>query len=138
MHISSQTNILISAVQAFSGNQLVHADDCALLAETAALSGMDVALAELCFTAKFLHKTFQLMKRIGPMGEGYDSLSTEFESNISKARELMNRIAEAMPDEDRERFSRTYLALAGPAFGAMMELVRDLNWMKNYSLDQKA
>jgi hypothetical protein len=138
MLISTDTNAYIAAVREFSRNQLKHPEDCALLAEAAMLSSMDAELGELCFTAKFLHKTFTIMSRIGPHGDGYEQLSAEFESNIAKASDLMQRLAAALPEEDRVRFMRSYLSLSGAAFGSMMELVHDLNWMKNYSLDQKA
>jgi hypothetical protein len=138
MLISTNTNALIAAVQEFSGNQLKHPEDCALLAEAAALASMDAELGELCFAAKFLHKTFTIMKRIGPLADGYEQLSAEFESNIAKAAELMRRLAAAVPEEDRARFTQAYLSMSGAAFASMMEFVHDLNWMKNYSLDQKA
>jgi hypothetical protein len=124
--------------RSFSGDQLQRADDCALLAETATLASMETVLADLCFTAKFLHKTFALMMRIGSLGDGYDKLSMEFESNTEKARTMLSALSEAMPSGERDRFTLEYLEVSGPAFEAMMELVHDLNWMKNYSLETKA
>ncbi|HLP15446.1 MAG TPA: hypothetical protein VK470_04245 [Bacteroidota bacterium] len=137
MEISTSTKTYIAAVRQFSGSQLKREDDCALLAEAASAGDRDAELSELCFTAKFLHKTFALMTRIGPLGEGYDKLAAEFESNIGAAVTLLARIAEAMPAEDRLRFTKMYLALSGPALDSMMELVHDLAWMKNYSIDAK-
>jgi hypothetical protein len=138
MQISAKTKTYIEAVRQFSGDQLKRADDCALLAETAAQRSLTPALDELCFTAKFLHKTFALMMRIGSLGEGYDKLAAEFDANSAKARDILTMLAGAMPEEDRGRFMRTYLELSATAFDAMMDLVHDLNWIKNYSLDVKA
>jgi hypothetical protein len=138
MLISDNTDKFIDAVQQYSGNQLTHAADCALLVEAARLHSMEDAFADLCFTSKFMHKTFGVMKRIGSQGEGYDKLSEEFESNSVKAHALMQTIAERMPVDDRIRFTQTYLAMSGPSVQAMMALVRDLSWLKNYSIDSRA
>jgi len=138
MHISETTHALINAVHQYSGNQLRHAADCALLVEASAMHGRQNALADLTFTAKFLHKTFGVMQRIGAQGEGYDKLSEEFESNVAKAQELMRSIAGTMPEDDRARFTGTYLSVSAPSFQAMMELVQDLSWLKNYSIDARA
>ena len=138
MLISENTDKFIDAVQQYSGNQLTHAADCALLVEAARVHSMDDAFADLCFTSKFMHKTFGVMKRIGLQGEGYDKLSEEFESNNVKARALMEAIAGKMPADDRIRFTETYLAMSGPSMQAMMDLVRDLSWLKNYSIDTRA
>ena len=138
MHISTHTRTYIDAVRQFSGDRLQHPDDLALIAEAAALHAKDAALAELCFTAKFLHKSFDIMKRIGPHADGYGKLASEFEANYAKAGDLLRDLAGTLPDGDRERFTQHYLSLSGPALESMLELVHDLNWMKNYSLDAKA
>lgn len=138
MRISPETDTYIAAVAQFSGNQLQHPDDCALLVEASALQAKEHVLDDLCFTAKFLHRTFLILQRIGVDGEGYGALSAEFESNLSKARDMMEQIAAVMPDEDRTDFAARYLALSAPAFASMLELLHDLYWMKNYSLDGKA
>ena len=78
------------------------------------------------------------MTRIGPSGEGYDKLSEEFEANSVKVQELLRSIAGGMPAEDRTVFNGAYLAQTAPAFQAMMELVHDLSWLKNYSIDTRA
>ncbi len=138
MHISDNTHALIDAVQQYSGNQLKHPAECALLVEASSLHGQQNALADLTFTAKFLHKTYGVMRRIGAQGEGYDKLSEEFESNVARAQELMRSIADTMTEEDRSRFTGTYLSVSAPSFEAMMELVHDLSWLKNYSIDARA
>lgn len=138
MVISEHTQKFTAAVQEYSGNQLMHPADCSLLIEAASLHAKQNDLADLSFTAKFLHKTFAVMKRIGSQGEGYDKLSEEFEANSMKAQELMKSIADTMPEDDRIRFTQTYLAVSAPSFQSMMELVHDLSWLKNYSIDTRA
>jgi hypothetical protein len=138
MLISPNTKKFIDAVQQYSGDQLLHPDACALLVETASLHSMQDELADLCFTAKFIHKTFGVMKRIGSLGEGYDKLSEEFAANSAKAQKLVQSIADTMPAEDRNGFSATFLVLTPPALQAMMELVHDLTWIKNYTIDMRA
>lgn len=138
MRISDDTHTFIDAVQQYSGNRLKHAADCALLVEAAEVHAMHTALADLTFTSKFLHKTFGVMIRVGAQGEGYEKLSEEFASNTAKAQELMKSIAGAMPADDKARFTETYLSMSGPSFQAMMELVHDLSWLKNYSIDARA
>lgn len=138
MLISTETQTYIDAVNRFSGNALKHPEDCARLVEASRQQAMEAVLADLCFTAKFLHKTYALMQRLGPLGDGAEHLSTEFQSNLHTASNLMTTLADAMPDEDRMHCVQTYCSLSGPALGMLMELVHDLNWMKNYSLDHKA
>jgi len=138
MRIHEATTTYIEAVQRYSGGQLIHAGDCALLVEASEQHGLKDALADLSFTAKFLHKTFGVMNRIGAAGEGYDRLSEEFESNTVKAQSLLTSIADTMDADDRSRFTETYLALTGASFQSLLELVHDLSWVKNYTIDMKA
>jgi hypothetical protein len=137
MELSTTTQTYIAAVRQFSGNQLKREHDCALLTEIAHTHALDAELAELCFIAKFLHKTVAIMKRIGPMGEGYDKLAFEFSANVEKSQLVLAAFAERMHEVEQSRFRKQYLEIAPASLEALIELAGDLAWMKNYALDAK-
>jgi hypothetical protein len=138
MHISHATTTFIEAVQEYSGRRLQHVDACQLLVEASEHHSLQQAMADLCFTAKFLHKTFGVMKRIGAEGEGYDTLAKEFEANTTKARMLVQSLIEKMDEEDGRGIAQTYLTATAQSFSVMMELMHDLSWVKNYTIDTRA
>lgn len=98
---------------------------------------MNAQLEDLAFSAKFLTKSFDLMKRIGKGGEGYDTIESEFTSQTEKSRNLITQFLEKAEPMTRSHFSGTYLSLDTIALQNLMQLFHDLSWYKNYLIDRK-
>jgi hypothetical protein len=77
------------------------------------------------------------MTRIGRKGEGYDRLANEFSEAAAKTRTLVTSLIAGSPDDVRERFTSTYLAMTQEGLENLLSLCRDLSWYKNWLIDTK-
>lgn len=135
MQSSSATEEFLHRLSAFSGNTLSRPDDLALLIDIAATHDKAATLDELSFLAKFLHKTYGIMKRIGREAQGYDRLSTEFAASMERARELLEGLLSLAPPERRQEADRQYLAMTPESLQNLLSLFHDLGWLKNWQID---
>jgi hypothetical protein len=102
------------------------------LAERHSLSG---TVDDLAFSAKFLTKSFDLMKKVGKGGEGYDKLETEFSVQMKKFQVLIHQLLEKSDAMTKAHFVQTYLAMDTVSMQNLMQLLHDLSWYKNYLID---
>ncbi|MEK6565960.1 MAG: hypothetical protein AABZ41_04560, partial [Bacteroidota bacterium] len=87
------------------------------------------------FHAKFVVKSQDVMKRIGPTGEGYDKLSTEFSASVEKASALLKTLVKEAPDEVKQQFVRMFFSMDQDSLSRLMRLFADLSWVKNWQVD---
>ncbi len=135
MILSTQTKELLSKINETSGDSLQRAMDLGALLEISFLHNKTTILNDIAFHAKFLAKTFELMKRIGKDGEGYDKLYNEFSASLEKFRQMILQILENAPNDVKALFTSQYLSLSTIAMERLMQLIHDLSWYKNYLID---
>lgn len=135
MTLSPSTKSLLAEIHSASGGTLQRSMDLGVLLEIAGQRSMMPQLDDLAFFSKFLSKSFELMKRIGKGGEGYDKLESEFSFHTEKARGLLSTLLEHTDAMTRTHFANTYLAMDTIALQNLMQLFHDLSWYKNYRLD---
>lgn len=135
MEISPDTAAALAALNSFSGGKLVRAPDLGVLMELAVRSDRRASFDELSFLAKFLHRALGIMKRIGKSAEGYDKLSAEFNASLEKATEIVRELVAGAPSAEAARFQGEYLAMTPVSFDALLELLYDLSWHKNWLID---
>ncbi|KAB2924589.1 MAG: hypothetical protein F9K22_06145 [Bacteroidetes bacterium] len=133
MTLSPTTRALLSDIAAASAGRLQRSMDLGTLIELSVQRSLPSALDDLAFSAKFLTKSFELMKRIGKGGEGYDRLEQEFAAQMEKARAAITGLTAGSPAEPH--FSATYLSMDTDALQNVMQLFHDLGWYKNYRID---
>lgn len=138
MTFSKQTKELLAQITETSKNSLQRAMDLGTLLELSHQYDKQIALEDLAFTAKFLTKTMELMKRIGQSGDGYDALYTEFSSNIVKSHKILKSIIENAPPDVNKLFTSQYLFRNTTAMENSMKLFHDLSWYKNYLIDHQS
>lgn len=136
MIISQDTQSFVSALQRFSHEQIQHPDDLASLIELARIHHLAGVLDDLSFLAKFLVKTSGVMNRVGPGEEGFDKLSREFSTNLEKASTYLRTLVKEAPEDVKHHFTTTYFAMTADALTARMQLLRDVNWLKNWKIDR--
>ncbi|MFZ4619797.1 MAG: hypothetical protein ACOYNS_04500 [Bacteroidota bacterium] len=95
-------------------------------------------LDDLAFSSKFIIKSFELMQRIGKDGNGYEKLSSEFASQISKSQSVLKQLLEFSDEMTRRNFSGNYLEMNTLTMQNLMQLYHDLGWYKNYQIDQRS
>ena len=93
-------------------------------------------LEKISFHAKFIVKTFDLMKKVGKGGDGYEKLSEEFSGNIEKCRALIGELLVSAEAAERSQFTERFLVLTPHAMENLMKLFHDLSWYKNYLIDK--
>lgn len=137
MTLSQTTKELLSKISAASGNKLLRSMDLGVLIELSNQQQKQSVLEELAFSAKFLSKSFELMKRIGKEGDGYDKLETEFTVQVEKSRKAILQLLELADSMTKAHFTGTYLGMDTLALQNLMQLFHDLSWYKNYQIDSR-
>ncbi|MEW6509727.1 MAG: hypothetical protein AB1428_02075 [Bacteroidota bacterium] len=118
-----------------SGGTLGRRDDLGMLLDLGRAPARRQTLEELCFQSKFLHRAYGIMNRIGPNGEGYDRLASEFARSLDHAVALITGMLKDAPADARERFERTYLVMTHGGVESLLALCHDLAWYKNWLID---
>lgn len=137
MTLSRTTKELLETINTTSGGTLRRSMDLGVLIEIAHQHAMQSTLDDLAFAGKFLTKSFELMKRIGKGGEGYDTLEREFSAQTEKSRAMMTSIVAKADVVTVSHFTATYLAMDTVAMQNLMQLFHDLGWYKNYQIDHR-
>ncbi len=133
--ISQPTKDLLDTLTTFSNNALTCPDDLAVVLETALQQNAESDLADLSFLAKFLHRTYGIMTRIGKDGEGYGRLAEEFGENLQKVVGHLHKLISVASPDVRHRFEREYLAMTPQSLNRLLALMYDLSWYKNWLID---
>jgi hypothetical protein len=135
MRLSDSTQSFLAVLDTFSGNKLTRREDLGVLIELATLHRHDKELDELSFLAKFLSNVYAIMKKIGPGAQGYDKLVAQFQDNLPRAGALTLNLVEKSPQDVRDRFNSTYLAMTQDGMNNLLALLYDLSWYKNWCID---
>jgi hypothetical protein len=137
MQLSPEASVLISQLRTFSDNKLTRENDLGQLIDLALRNGEKELLNNLSFYAKFVSRTYGIMKRIGRDGDGYDKLLDEFNENLTKASNLAQNLVSSGPLEVRQHFASTYFALTPEALDNLLTLFYNLSWYKNWLIDHQ-
>ncbi len=137
MEFNPVTDSLLSELDSFSGGKIKHRPDLGILLESGRTAPEREILDELGFYAKFLHRMYGIMTRIGRDGEGYERLANEFSEAVGKTRTLISSLLAEVPGDVRERFAATYLSMSRESLDNLLSLCHDLGWYKNWLIDKK-
>lgn len=135
MTLSQPIKTLLAEINTVSGGRLKRSMDLGILLEMTQQHSLQASLDDLAFSSKFLIKSFDLMKRIGKGGEGYDKLEKEFTVQTERSRTLIAQIVEKADPMTMSHFRGTYLSLEPISLENVMQLFHDLSWYKNYQID---
>ena len=95
------------------------------------------AFETLIFLAKFVTRTFEVMRRIGSDADGYENLAREFRENAERAGNLTKELLRSAPRDVQDGFADRYLTLDQESFRRFLGLLGDLSWVKNWRVDGK-
>ena len=133
-----ETQTFISDLESFAGRKLSYPEDIGRLVDVAREASDRRTLEETAFQAKFVSRTYDLMKRIGAGAEGFDKLQAELTNSIRMTAKLLGSLASKLPESARVDFEQQFLATGESELENLMQLMRDLAWIKNWMLDGKA
>ena len=131
------TTAILDNLDALSQRRLHRREDIGVLLDLGAHAELADILQDLAFLAKFLTRTFGIMQRIGREGNGYDRLESEFALNLDVVRGHVRTLLGSAPDDIRDRFAASYLAMTPNGLSNLIALLGDLTWYKNWLLDSK-
>jgi hypothetical protein len=131
----SEIAAFLDQVEKYSKRSFFFRDELSLLLEIVSLNGKESVFADLIFQAKFAVKTREVMKRIGQEADGFEKLATEFQSSVTQSIDLLRKLVEG--DKEEDEFGRKFLSVEPNSFERFMELLTDLNCIKNWQIDGK-
>jgi hypothetical protein len=133
--LSKETERFLEQLDVLSNNSLVHRKEIGTLLELSRDRNAREQLAELAFTAKFCWSSYSIMKRIGPAGESYDRLKSEFDENAIKSLSAIRELLKHSSDEDRAHFDEIFLSNTQASLQARLDLYHGMSWIKNWLID---
>jgi hypothetical protein len=77
------------------------------------------------------------MKRIGPGVDGFEKLSTEFQSSMKKSIDFLNLLVERAPSDVARKLTDMFIVMETDSFSRLMKLFSDLSWIKRWQVDGK-
>ncbi len=104
----------------------------------AALPARADAVRDAAFKAKFLMKLSGILQRTPVTDASRDQLAATFRDEMIAVRDLLAAAMTDAPEAERTAFTARYLAVDPAAFGALLEFLRDLQWVQNVALDNRA
>lgn len=136
-HLNIRRDIaeFVSGLELLSKRKMNYPLEVGEILQIAIQTGLTREFEELIFLAKFLVRTQDVMKQIGPQAEGFEKLSMEFNSSIQKSMDLLKIIAGRAPADVLVEYSETFFAMNTESFGRLMMLYSDLSWVKNWQID---
>ena len=137
MLLSPSTSTLVDALDDFSQHKLTRKNDLGVLVELALQANAKETLDELSFTAKFISRTYGIMRRIGAHDEAYNGLFRQFAEQLAKAETLERALLQHAPAGTQEQFASTYYARSPEAVERHLALLYDLGWYKNWLIDHR-
>ncbi|MEX2115668.1 MAG: hypothetical protein WEB37_02180 [Bacteroidota bacterium] len=135
--IRPETERFATALELYANKKFRFREEIGILLDLARSAGKMQVFEDMIFFAKFLSKSYDLMKRIGPDGEGYDKVSGEFRSTMEKSTTLLKTLVKDAPDDVKQRFSGRFFHLDQESISAVMSLMKELAWVKNWMVDGK-
>ena len=127
----------VANLEAFCKGKLNYPSEVGELLQIVVQTGLISEFEELIFQAKFLVRTQVVMKKNGREAEGFEKLSTEFQSGIKKSIDLLKILIVRAPTDVAKKYSDVFLAMETESFAYLMKLYSDLSWIKNWQIDGK-
>lgn len=130
-------NRFLEELVQFASRELPYRNDVGFLLARAKQLGDMQSFEDLIFVSKFVSKSIEVMRRIGPNGDGYQKLATEFNENAERARTLARALLDQGDDLEKRRFDDEYFGNDQESFARFLGLLGDLGWVKNWRVDGK-
>lgn len=137
MQLRPETETFLRDLEIYSNRKLYFRNEVGELVDLVERSHRLQLFDDLIFYAKFLTKSFDVMKRVGRDGEGYDKLATEFQTTLEKTSTLLKTIVKDSPEEVKQHFVDSFFRMDQEGLSALMKLFADLSWAKNWQVDGK-
>lgn len=138
MNIRPDITEFIVELEVFGKRKLNYPLEVSEILQIAVQTGMVKEFEELIFQAKFLTRTQDVMKQIGLEAQGFEKLSTEFQSGIKKSMDLLKMLVGRAGKDVIQKYLDDFFTMETEGFARLMKLNSDLSWIKNWQIDGKS
>lgn len=135
MTVRPETERFVNELEKYANLNMRYKKEIGLLLDQSSAAGKREVFEDIVFFAKFIAKSQDLMKRIGPESEGYGKLSAEFHSAMEKTTSLLRTVVKDGPEDVKERFVEGFFRMDEESFASLMAFLRELAWVKNWMVD---
>ena len=137
MNVRRDMKDFIDELERYAKRKLNYPVEVGELLQVVMQTGSVAQFEGLIFQAKFLVRTQEIMKRIGPGMDGFEKLSTEFQSSVKKSIDFLNLLVERTPSDVARKLTDTFIVMETDSFSRLMKLFSDLSWIKRWQVDGK-
>jgi hypothetical protein len=137
MQISDQVQAIINVLAEYSGGHLHDADALGQLLQHTVDAKRHGELGDLCFRGKHLSRVFETMAKQVPQSELHQKLQEEFSLSAREFHRQLQTFVEKTDTGLRQMVEQRYLAVTPEAMQQLLQLARDLEWLKNWQLDME-
>jgi hypothetical protein len=127
----------VNELESYAKQKLNYPDEIQELLKIIEKSGTIKEFEDLILQAKFLVKTQEIIKRIGPGTDGFEKISSEFQSGVKKAKDLLDLIMNSAPSDFTRELKSSFNLEETDNFNRLLKLFYDLSWIKNWQIDGK-
>jgi hypothetical protein len=137
MNIRPDIEEFISQLEVYTKRKLNYPVEIGELLQIVKQTGLVSEFEGLIFQAKFLVGTQEILKRIGPGADGFEKLSTEFQSSVKKSIDFLNMLVERASSDVARKLTDMFIVQETESFNRLMKLFSDLSWIKRWHVDRK-
>jgi hypothetical protein len=137
MNIRPDIEEFIGQLEIYAKRELNYPLEVGEILQIVMQTGLIREFENLIFQAKFLVRTQEIMKRIGPGTNGFEKLSAEFQLNVKKSIDFLNMFLERAPSEVARKLTEMFTIMETDSFHQFMKLSSDLSYIKNWQVDGK-
>jgi hypothetical protein len=128
---------MVDDIQIYSRRLLHYPSHVGELLQIVLQTGLTNEFEDLIFQAKFLVQTQDVLNRVGSETEGSDKLSSEFQSGLKRASELLKVLVGRASADVVQMYANVFFAMDTESLSRLMKLYSDLRWIKNWQIDGK-
>ncbi len=137
MEVRKEIGDFLEELEKYARRSFAYRQEMGELIELAWASNRTELLEDIAFHAKFITRSFDIMRRIGRDAEGYTKLESEFNSSTEKALTLMRTLVKDSPDDVKQHFHNSFLSPNEENLPRVLQLLAELTWIKNRMVDGK-
>jgi hypothetical protein len=135
MNVHPDIAEFVANLEVFRGRKLHYPWEVGELLQIVLQTGLTNEFEDLIFQAKFLTRAQEVMKKIGFEAEGFDKLSAEFQSELTRSRDLLKILLGRTTEDIMRKYSDTFFTMETEGLFHLMQFYSDLSWIKNWQID---
>ena len=132
-----ETEHFLDDVERYVNKKFTLRDDIGTLYELSQDRSMKQLFGDILFSSKFITHASTILQRSGVSSDETQKLSVEFKTQVEKISTLLRTIVKEAHEDVKQRFRDRYFSLSHESMSALLVLLRELSWIKNYELDKE-